>query len=96
MGNLEYNASELDGLGRRLTRIHSDLENEKQLKRYDRDDVGHQRVASAIDHFVDDWDDKRNRLAKSVGQLGEMSSTSAQTFTDADRDLAETLLEKQQ
>lgn len=96
MADLTYDVSELERLGSGLQRTHQNLEHDKNLKDYGRDELGHAKVASAVDDFVNDWDDKRNRLTKSVGELAEMASKSAETFSKADRDLAEALLEKDQ
>ncbi len=94
MADLTYNSTDLEGLGTDLTRITSDLKNDNDLKDVDISDVAHQTVVDAINDFVNDWDDKRKKLTNKVEALAEMASQSSEKFDQADRELANALLQE--
>ena len=93
MADLAYNAAELRELGSQLATIHRNLEGDKDLKSYNESDVAHHDVAEAIDDFVNDWDDKRNRLRDQIADLSEMATQSADEYQSKDRDVAASLTE---
>ncbi len=93
MADLTYNSGDLATLGDQLGDITSKLKDDGRLKSYDKADVAHNKVAEAIDDFVNDWDDKRNKLTDKVEALGEMARKSHEEFTKADLDLAASLEE---
>jgi predicted nucleic acid-binding Zn-ribbon protein len=91
--DLTYNSGDLATLGDQLGDIADKLDNDKRYKGYDKDEVAHQKVADAIDDFVNDWDDKRNKLKDKVAALGEMARKSHEEFDKADLELAASLEE---
>ena len=48
----------------------------------------------ALVDFGDDWDDKRDSLAKHLDSVGGLAAESADTFSEVDRKLADEALEK--
>ena len=94
MADLTYDAERLSTLATQLTTITDDLKSDRDLKGYDVQDVAHEIVAEAIDNFVNDWDDRRNKLVEKVETLADMASKSAEQFTQADLELAASLTEE--
>lgn len=90
-GDLEYNTSTLGILAQRLSTITSNLKGDSDLKDYSRDDVDSDEVASAIDDFVNDWDDKRKKLTNKIETLSVAADESFKKYSDADKKLAESL-----
>ena len=93
--DLTYNSGDLETLGSQLADITSKLKNDKRYKNFDREQVAHQKVADAIDDFVNDWDDKRNKLTDKVEALAEMALKSNEEFTKADLELAAALRQEE-
>ncbi|KQX75018.1 MULTISPECIES: hypothetical protein [Aeromicrobium] len=91
MADLTYNSGDLETLGAQLKDLHGKLKDDGRLKELNKEEVGHTKVAEAIDDFVNDWDDKRKKLNDKVEALGEMASKSSEEFTKADLELAEAL-----
>lgn len=89
--DLTYDSERLATLSGQMSTISGNLHDDRALKSYDIDQVGHRKVADAIDNFVNDWDDKRNKLIEKVDALAEMASTSHENFTQVDLDLAAAL-----
>jgi predicted nucleic acid-binding Zn-ribbon protein len=94
MADLTYNSGDLEILGDQLTDLTGKLKDDGRLKELNREEVGHNKVADAIDDFVNDWDDKRKKLTQKVEALAEMASKSHEEFTKADLELAEALKQK--
>jgi malate synthase len=92
--DLTYDPERLSTLASNLGDITDDLKNDRDLKSYDVEDVSHQTVADAIDDFVNDWDDKRNKLLEKVESLAEMADKSHEQFEQVDLDLAAALKEE--
>lgn len=92
--DLTYNSGDLETLGDQLGDLHGKLKDDGRLKELNKEEVGHNKVAEAIDDFVNDWDDKRNKLNDKVEALAKMASSSSEEFTKADLELAEALKQK--
>lgn len=89
--DLTYDPDRLQTLGSQLSTIASNLKDDKKLTHYDIEDVAHRDVEHAIDDFVGDWDDKRNKLVEKVEALADMATKSAEQFNEADLELARAL-----
>lgn len=92
--DLSYDSDRLSDLATQLTKITGNLKDDRKLKSYDIEQVAHEKVAEAIDNFVNDWDDKRNKLVEKVESLAEMATTSHEQFEQVDLDLAAALTEE--
>lgn len=92
--DLSYDSERLSNLATQLSKITGNLKNDKNLKKYDVEQVAHEKVAQAIDDFVNDWDDKRNKLVEKVESLADMASKSHEQFEQVDLDLAAALTEE--
>jgi hypothetical protein len=88
MADLAYSLDLLRNLGRELTGLADAMDGTAARTSWDRDEVGHRRVADALEGFADSWDDKRERLTASLRDVGTMATESAQTFQDVDDQLA--------
>ncbi len=98
MADLQYSLQLLSSLGRELTGLAGAM-NGTTDNRWDREEVGSGRVADALDHFAGNWDDKRELLTRSLEEVGEMATSSAETFREIDDELAakvEEILEVQE
>lgn len=69
-----------DAMGERRTRMSSV-----------RGDVGSGKVADALEHFDDHWEDGREKVDKSAESLSSMLRTSLATFRDTDEQLKKDL-----
>lgn len=92
--DLAYDSERLSTLATQLSKITGNLKDDNKLKSYDIDDVAHEKVASAIDDFVGDWDDKRNKLVEKVEALADLAAKSHEQFEQVDLDLAAALTEE--
>lgn len=93
--DLSYDKERLSTLATQLSKITGNLKDDGDLKSYDVDQVAHQKVANAIDDFVNDWDDKRNKLVEKVESLADLAAKSHEQFDQVDLDLAASLTEKE-
>jgi hypothetical protein len=87
MADLQYSLQLLTGLGRELTGLAGAM-NGTTGNRWDREQVGSPQVADALDRFAENWDDKRELLTRSLEEVGEMATSSAETFREVDDELA--------
>lgn len=88
MSDLTYSISALENLGTGLADLAADLRSDGGLDHVTTEQVNSQRIVDALDNFADDWDDKRETLARSIESIGEMATTAAEGFADADAQLA--------
>jgi|1186.fasta_scaffold206465_2 hypothetical protein len=88
MGDLEYSVDLLSTLGTSLKHVSSDLKDGQGSHDYSAAQVGHDKVAGALDNFRGNWDDNREHLAKKLAALGDLATTAADGFSKADADLA--------
>ena len=88
MADLTYSLDLLRNLGRELSGLADAMDGTAPRTSWDREEVGHRRVADALEGFDDSWDDKRERLTSSLRSVGTMATDSAQTFQDVDDQLA--------
>lgn len=94
MSDLSYSVDVLTGLGGDLKNLATDLEDGEGSAHYGTSDVGHVRVADALDNFRTNWNDNRDHLAEKLATLGDLATRSAEGFSEADADLARRLREK--
>ena len=86
--DLTYCVAALNELGSELLTIADVMDGRSAVVQYDADDVGHRSVHSALEHFADNWDDKRELLTASLKAVGGMALQSAEIFAEADEQLA--------
>lgn len=93
MADLEVDIPALAGLARDLRMIVDHLEREHDLARdYGEDDLGHRIVVDAVRDFADEWNDNRDKLVSQLDKLKSGAEESADKFSEADRDLAASLV----
>ena len=88
MADLRYSLDLLHGLGSELTGLAGALDGTAQDTSWDAEEVGHRSVADALERFAGSWDDRRELLTRSLTEVGEMASASADTFAQVDEELA--------
>lgn len=88
MSDLQVCVTQLEGLSSDLEGIVAALTHANGSMQFDVDEVGGSEVHDALSHFDDNWDDRRELLARSVGQVAAMAHQSAEVFRDADDKLA--------
>jgi hypothetical protein len=88
MTDLSYSITALQELGSELLTITDVMNGASPAVQYDADDVGHALVHEALEHFSDNWDDKREQLTGSLSAVGGMAMQSADVFAEADDELA--------
>ncbi|KLJ00206.1 hypothetical protein ABZ114_10305 [Streptomyces albidoflavus] len=74
----------LKGIGKALR----DLENRRDDMR---GDWGHDRLADAMDDFVDNWDDRRAKMIEGAKSVQSLVKSTIDGFTGADAALAREL-----
>jgi hypothetical protein len=94
VSDLSYSVDVLQGLGGDLKNLSTDFKDGEGSANYGTSDVGHVRVADALDNFRTNWNDNRDHLAEKLATLGDLASKAAEGFSEADADLATKLREK--
>lgn len=89
MADLEYNVHELHELGTSLVGLAARLGDDGGLMRVGLDDVAHRDVVDALRDFAGDWDDRRERLARSVATVGELGTNASDSFSRTDDELGD-------
>jgi len=84
---IEYSLELIRRLGSDLHTVADVMEGRNAAAQYDSADVGRQ-VADALDHFTDNWDDKRELLTKSMRNVGDMAQVTADSFEEFDQEMA--------
>ena len=72
MGDLEYAVADLRALGKRLHSLRDGLASDGPLCHVDKYDVNSRHVIDALNEFANDWDDKREGLARQEEQTDEI------------------------
>lgn len=88
MADLAYSLELLNGLGVELAGLADALEGTAPRTSWDAEEIGHRRVADALEDFAGSWDDQRELLTRSLRAVGEMATSSAETFAQVDDELA--------
>lgn len=88
MGDLEVATDELADLGNELKGLGEDLKKIDGKADYGREDLVHDKVVDAMDNFRGNWNDNRDHLADKLGKLGDLATTAAESFEEADAELA--------
>lgn len=93
---VRYSLDLLADLGGDLSGLADALDGRAESTRWEAGDLGHRRVVDALEEFADSWDDKRELLTRSLRSLGDMASSTAETFEDLDvrtaREVADAVL----
>ena len=84
---IEYSLELIRGLGNDLHTVADVMDGRNAAAQYDEVDVGRQ-VTDALDHFADNWDDKRELLTKSMRNVGDMAQGTADSFEEFDQEMA--------
>lgn len=87
-GPVTYSLSLLQGLGSDLHTIADVMSGVNGAVSYEPADVGHLAVHGALEHFRNNWDDRRELLTKSLHNIGSMAQGCAETFDRFDREMA--------
>jgi hypothetical protein len=88
VSDLTYSLSALGELGSSLDGLAGQLDGAGRRVDADAAELGHPAVVDALEHFVGNWDDKRELLIRSLTEVGEMASAAEETFRQVDEDLA--------
>lgn len=88
MTDLSYSIAALEELGGELVAIVDVMNNVSPAVRYEQVEVGHRLVHDALEHFSDNWDDKRELLTGSLEAVAGMALQSADVLKEADDTLA--------
>ena len=88
MSDLTYSTEKLMELGSELVTIADVMDGKSPAVQYDAADVGHRSVHDALEHFSDNWDDRRELLTRSLRAVGGMALQSSEVFKEADAKLA--------
>ncbi len=88
MSDLTYSTEKLMELGSELVAIADVMDGKSPAVRYDAADVGPRSVHDALEHFADNWDDRRELLTRSLRAVGGMALQSSEVFKEADDKLA--------
>lgn len=86
--DLAYATEDLNLLGSDLKTLSGDVKGDGALGDVGIDQVAHQKVVDALDDFAGDWDDRRKKLADSLGAISDLASQAAQELTKVDEALA--------
>ncbi|MEU1302395.1 hypothetical protein [Streptomyces shenzhenensis] len=73
---------------RQLAQIRHEFKGLAEWKREVRSVLGDSRVQSAMDDFVDNWDNNRKRLVKEIEDVGKMVKATGDAFREFDDELA--------
>lgn len=82
-----YSLDLIRGLGSDLHTVADVMAGRNAAAQYDQADVGRE-VADALDHFRDNWDDKRELLTKGLRNVGDMAQSTADVFEEFDEAMA--------
>jgi hypothetical protein len=93
VSDLTYSIDLLTTLGGNMLGVSSDFTDGEGSADYDSSDLGHHRVAEAMDNFRENWNDNREHLAEKLSTLGDLALKAAEGFSEADADLAKKIRE---
>lgn len=93
MGDLEVATDELEELGGQLKNLGKNLKTIDGGADYGLEELAHRKVVDAMDEFRGNWDDNRDHLADKLSKLGDLATTAAESFTEADEELAKQISE---
>ncbi|WP_146239728.1 DUF6507 family protein [Curtobacterium sp. MCSS17_011] len=90
-GKLLVDLMGLGELQNDLTTVHSTLEQAHKRVDASDDEIGSGTVQNALHDFDDRWGDKRDKISESTKALADMLSSSIETYTETDEQLAQAL-----
>lgn len=88
MADLELNTEQVRAVGAGLSRIAAEFQNANVRSDSIAEAVGHDALAEAVRSFAHAWDDTREEMTSSISGLGEATTAIADTFEQADQELA--------
>lgn len=93
MADLKVNYRALDQSEQVLDRIARELENAGARRDAHEGIWGSSDVAGAMREFVDNWDRHRGELVESLTSVGQMCAASKRSFSGADQQLGDKLVD---
>ncbi|MEZ5214209.1 MAG: type VII secretion target [Microbacterium sp.] len=88
MTDLRIDTERVRSVGTGLARIAHEFENASVHSDQIAASVGHEGLADAVRSFAHAWDDTRSDMTESIKGLGEATTAIADTFEQADHELA--------
>ena len=88
MADLRLDTERVRTVGAGLTRIAAEFQNANVRSDRIAEAVGHDGLADAVRSFAHAWDDTREDMTSSITGLGEATTAIADTFEQADQELA--------
>ena len=88
MSDLKIDTARVRAVGTGLARIAHAFENANVHSDQVAASVGHDGLADAVRSFAHAWDDTRADMTESIAGLGEATNAIADTFEQADQELA--------
>lgn len=90
-GKLLVDLMGLGELQNDLSTVHSTLEQAHKRVDASDDEIGSGTVQNALHDFDHRWGDKRDKISESTKALADMLSSSIETYTETDEQLAQAL-----
>lgn len=91
MVDLAVDITGLEELVTSLARVREGLEGTRRVVDGSAEAMGSSRVAGALDHFEDHWDDGRGRVVRNIDSMSGSVGKAAHAYRDADDDLRDLL-----
>ncbi|PZU47566.1 MAG: hypothetical protein DI566_05375 [Microbacterium sp.] len=88
MSDLRIDTERVRAVGTGLARIAHEFENANVRSDQIAEATGHDGLADAVRSFAHSWDDTRSDMTESITGLGEATTAIADTFEQADQELA--------
>lgn len=88
MADLAYSLASLDSAAGDLAGLADSFDASGSYVDRNADAVGHRKVVTALDGFVDNWKRHREGLSKSLRSVSDMAAGCAEGFDQTDRELA--------
>lgn len=85
---ITYSLDLIRGLGSDLQTVADVMDGRNAAAQFDEPEVGSE-VASALEHFSNNWNDKRELLTQGMRNVGNMAQSTADSFEDFDQQMAD-------
>lgn len=92
--DLDFNLTQLNELFRDLVTVKDNFEQAEKFSDAVSQAVGHEHLASAVQDFADQWNDKRNGLVEKLADLAKAVDTIHDSFITVDQELGSTMHSK--
>lgn len=83
-----YSVELIRGLGSDLHTVADVMDVRNAAAQFEEPEVGSQ-VASALEHFSNNWNDKRELLTQGMRNVGDMAQSTADSFEEFDQQMAD-------